>query len=324
MKNKKSVSLFSALLIIFFHLWINIGTSQAENFLKLTAYIGVDMFFFLSAYSLSRRETGGYFKFVLSRFCNVYIKYILFAFVAFFYSGWAIKRLLLVISGVELFVKGGGAFLWFVPAIMIVYIVFPLIKKLDLKNSILTFICSVIFWVILSLVFTNVFGYKEIFIFISRFPIILCGYYFGRYGIFEKITKNKWIQVLFGLALLSAGYVIIYFCAYKNKLQVPFYDTFYITTIPATLGLIMLVSLLPEFKLIKWLGSSTLEMYAIQMIFGYKFANNMFKVTKNVLFTNFLTILFVIITACITHYFIEICVKLVYSIKRKSNKFGDR
>ena len=52
MKNKKNVMLYAALLILIFHLWVNItertsNLFQYENFLRLICYIGVDLFFFL-------------------------------------------------------------------------------------------------------------------------------------------------------------------------------------------------------------------------------------------------------------------------------------
>ena len=48
MKNKKSIMAFAALQILIFHLWINLSSSEIENFIKQISYIGVDIFFFLS------------------------------------------------------------------------------------------------------------------------------------------------------------------------------------------------------------------------------------------------------------------------------------
>ena len=108
MENKKSIMVFSALQILIFHLWIYIGTSDIEQFIKQTAYVGVDIFFLLSAYSLAKyNKPVKYFKFVWSRFKLVYLKFILFAIVAFFYSSWSITRLINVLISKELFVKGG-------------------------------------------------------------------------------------------------------------------------------------------------------------------------------------------------------------------------
>ena len=74
--------------ILIFHLWINISSSEIENFIKQISYIGVDIFFFLSGYSLYRSDTGNYFQFIGNRFRTVYSKFILFALIAAWVNKW--------------------------------------------------------------------------------------------------------------------------------------------------------------------------------------------------------------------------------------------
>ena len=81
MKNKKAIMFFSSLLILIFHLWINIfdrasNLFEVENFLRQLCYIGVDIFFFLSCYSISKHEIKDYKKFICSRFIKVYLVFI--------------------------------------------------------------------------------------------------------------------------------------------------------------------------------------------------------------------------------------------------------
>ena len=135
MANKKSIMAISALLILFFHFWVSVFRgNETELFLRQIAAVGVDMFFFVSAYSLGKNHIEKYGSFVFSRFQAVYLKFILFAIVAFVCAKWNFARLLRVIFAVELFQKGGGAFLWFLPAIMLIYVIFPLFQLLDNKN----------------------------------------------------------------------------------------------------------------------------------------------------------------------------------------------
>ena len=122
MKNKRNIMLFSALQILIFHLWIPITNSNLEFFVKQTAYMGVDIFFLLSGYSLGLKKIENYARFVISRFNVVYVKFILFSLVFCLINNTGVIRFLKIISGVELFERGGGAFLWFVPGIMIFYI----------------------------------------------------------------------------------------------------------------------------------------------------------------------------------------------------------
>lgn len=309
MKNKKSIMVFSALQIIIFHLWIcTPGRIGIELFFKQTAYIGVDIFFLLSAYSLAQKTVDNYGRFVLSRFKAVYLKFILFAIVAFVYEKWEPVYFLKVITGVDLFEKGGGAFLWFLPAIMLFYLFFPLLQKCDNKNRIVTLIVIVLVWAGVAYIVTKHTDNNQIFIYWNRIPVFLTGYYLANYKDRLDNTRLKLIQ---GIILTVTGTYILYKFAYSTKLQFPFTDMFYVTVIPASIGYSLLVSFIPEIKPIKWLGSSTLEMYAMQMIFGYDMANKLLMLTKNIFITNICSVLFVLISATAIHYLYEFIYKRI-------------
>lgn len=79
--------LFSAIQILIFHLWVFVWQNNViESFIKQTAYIGVDTFFFISAYSLGKKEGKYDLRFLYNRFVNIYIKFIVFALVACIYA----------------------------------------------------------------------------------------------------------------------------------------------------------------------------------------------------------------------------------------------
>lgn len=309
MKNKKSIMAFAGILIIIFHLWIlPPGKIGIEAFIKQTAYIGVDIFFLLSAYSLSCRNVEGYGSFVFSRFMTVYFRFILFAVFTFFYEGWKPVYLFKVITGIDLLERGGGAFLWFVPAIMLFYLVFPFLQKYDKKNRFATLLIIILVWSGTGLLVTKFTQYKQMFIFWNRIPIFLIGYYLGVYK--DRIANSKH-KLFFGITLSVVGIYLLYIFAYNFKLNAPIADMFYATVIPAGVGLSMLVDFVPEFKPVKWLGSSTLEMYALQMIFGYTVANKLLIMTKNIILTNIITVLFVLILATVIHYIYDAIYKKI-------------
>lgn len=300
MQNKKSVMAFSALQILIFHLWIfSANASEIEIFLKQIAYLGVDIFFFLSAYSLASRSVDNYKEFIYSRFKSVYLKFILFALIAFIHNKWTLTKLIKVILSIELFEKGGGTFLWFLPAIMCFYLLFPLFQKFDNKNRKLTLTVVSISWLIISCIITRYTGYKSMFIFWNRIPIFLIGYYMYSYK--DKLNiKNK---MILSIGLIIIGLYIAYKFGYKLKLQYPFVDMFYIMVIPLSIGLTLLVDFIPSNnKLISWVGNSTLELYAIQMIFGYDLCNIILIKTKNIMMTNVITLLSVLVISIIIHY----------------------
>lgn len=309
---------FSAMQIMIFHLWVYIFRgNELEIFLRQTAFVGVDIFFFLSAFSLGSREIAGYKSFMSNRFKAVYLKFFIFAVVAYIYKKWSLGYFFQVITGIDLIKKGGGAFLWFLPAIMVFYAIFPLIQRCDRKNRIVTFLTMIGIWLVAGLVLTMQKKCGQIFIFWNRIPIFMLGYYcaafekvrvlFGeqadnsenvREGACKERSGNtasiNTIRGIIGVILTVTGFIMAYFFAYKLRLQVPVKDMFYITVIPVSVGLVLLVGMIPEIKAIQVIGAATLEIYAVQMIFGYDIANKFLMLSKNNVVTNLVTMLVVV------------------------------
>lgn len=316
MKNKKSIMAFSALQILIFHLWVYIlKNNEIEIFLKQASSIGVDIFFLISAYSLSSRNVNHYGKFLLFRFKAVYVKYILFAIAATIYASWSVERLIQVITAQELFSKGGGSYLWFLPAIMIFYMVFPLFQRCENKHKIITPLATTVIWIVVAYIITNNTDLRQLAIIWNRVPVFLVGYYLFKLNKVTHVFDNKKYKLVVGIVLTLVGAVLIYNYAFKVKLQVPFRDMFYLTVIPASIGLTMLLDFIPENKVIKWLGSSTLEIYAIQMTFGYDIANKLIRLTDNMLVYNILMLVSILFISVVTHYCYEYIMKKVGNIK---------
>lgn len=299
MQNKKTIMAFSAILILIFHLWINVTDTRIEIFLRQLSVIGVDIFFFVSSYSLGKRKNIEYKSFIKNRFQKVYLKFIILSIIGMFIFNWNIKKFITIILGIELLTKGGGSFLWFLPGIMLIYIILPLYIKLDSKHpkiAPLIVIASEIFLTTIISCFTN---YQEIFILTNRIPIILLGYYFAKHHIFEylKTTKKKyWLTTIITLTL---GIIISYLVNIYHFRLDWFKDVFYILYIPLIIGFILLIDSIKENKISKLIGSITLELYGIQMIFGFKIANDILGYTKEKLISNITTILILIIIASI-------------------------
>jgi len=304
MKNKKTIMFFSALLIVIFHMWIYVlGRNPVEMFLKQISYIGVDIFFLLSGYSLGKRRVDRYGAFMLNRVKSVYLKFAVFSIVAFLFTGgkdYAAKAgtLLRTLGFVDLFKNGGGAFLWFVPAIMLFYAIFPVFQWADEKNRKRTAIMVCLIWAVIAVLFTYIFKVKTIFIFWNRLPVFLIGYYL--YSLEDTLADDN-LRLLLGVLLTVIGGVLVYFFAYNRKLQTPITDMFYLMVIVLAVGLTFLVSFIPEGKWIKIFGSATLEMYAFQMIFGYKIANAVIKYVKVPLATNIIVIIIILAASVLIH-----------------------
>lgn len=301
MKNKKVIMSFSALMIIIFHLWINITKPNTniyliETYLRYIGYIGVDIFFFLSAYSLASNEIDNYLNFIFKRFKKIYLKFIIFGVIAFFFNKWSFLKLLKIIFGIEFLTKGGGSFLWFIPAIMIIYVFLPLYKKLDNKYRVITPIITIITYLILVITL-SINKKTTLLIFINRIPIILLGYYFSKLKIFEKLQKNNLLYYCIALCLTIFGLFFNYYLYLNHFYLSYFQDIFYVLSIPLIIGVILLLDKIKSNKLFNYLGSITLEVYAIQMIFGYYLTGKLVKIISNSFLTNIISIVIVILIA---------------------------
>ena len=292
--NKKFLQVIAAFQILFFHLWAPITSTQIEQFVLKTAYVGVDMFFFLSAYSLAGREID-YVPFLKDRVLKLYAKFAFFVLImALFSKSFGVIRAVKSLTFIEFFQKGGGAFLWFIPAILILYIIYPLFLK---WNSRLKVIWVLLIWLVAGVFSEHVLSYTAVFIFTNRIPVILAGYLFKTY-----CTENNNLRHSF-IVLIPLGALLLYMYGFKVRLNFPIKDMFYVLAIPSVIGLVMLSSYVKKCAVTDSLGSITLELYAVQMIFGQRilmWAYNVFN--KNALLTNiFVTGVMLLLAYIISH-----------------------
>ena len=295
--NKKFLQVIAAFQILFFHLWAPLTSTQIEQFILKTAYVGVDMFFFLSAYSLAGREID-YVPFLKDRVLKLYAKFAFFTLImALFSKSFGVIRAVKSLTFIEFFQKGGGAFLWFIPAILIFYAVYPLFLK---WNSRFKVIWVLLIWLTGSVFAEHVLSYTAVFIFTNRIPVILAGYLFKTY-----CTKNNNLRRSF-IVLIPLGVLLLYMYGFKVRLNFPIKDMFYVLAIPAVIGLVTLSSYVKKYAVTESLGSITLELYAVQMIFGQRiliWAYNVFN--KNALLTNIFVTGVMLLLAYIISYVIK-------------------
>ena len=301
--NKKFLQVIAAFQILFFHLWAPITSTQIEQFVLKTAYVGVDMFFFLSAYSLAGREID-YVPFLKDRVLKLYAKFAFFVLImALFSKSFGVIRVVKSLTLIEFFQKGGGAFLWFIPAILILYIIYPLFLK---WNSRFKVIWVLLIWLTGSVFAEHVLSYTTVFIFTNRIPVILAGYLFKTY-----CTHNNNLRRSF-IVLIPLGVLLLHMYGFKVRLNFPIKDMFYVLAIPTVLGLVTLSSYVKKYAVTESLGSITLELYAVQMIFGQRilmWAYNVFN--KNALLTNIFVTGVMLLLAYIISYVIKRCERLI-------------
>lgn len=287
MKSKKAIMGLAALLIVIFHFYIPLNGNAVEIFISKTAYIGVDLFFLVSAASLSKREKIEYGSFLRNRLLAVYVPFVFFAIVCAFFQKWKILTFLKVIVGISFFERGGGSFLWFLFAIMLFYLLVPGLLFFKRRLGWLAFALMLLVWAGLAALLQYGFEYTSVFILWNRLPIFLLGLYYEMIvELLARHLKVKWIY-LPGLTLLFCiGLVLLYLFGMKTRLQIPFADMYYILAIPMVTAIAGFFELgyrrtCMRLRVLEWIGNISLEIYGLQMIFGYDLESLLLKKTQN-------------------------------------------
>lgn len=283
--NKHFLQFVAALWILLFHLWIPVTGGGVENFILKIGYVGVDIFFFTSAYFLAGKDIR-YPQLIANRFINIYLKFALFVLIAALYKDIQIGRALKQLLMIEFFEKGGGSFLWFLPAIFLFYLAYPLFVKWDSRYK--TIIVLAV-WLVLGLVLDKLLGYDKMFIFINRIPAMLAGYWL------KKKPLPNWVL----LPMLPVGIVLVYLCGYTNKLNVPFSEVYFAVGLVLALGIVGVSCYVPEGKVWHVLSVGTLELYGLQMVFGYRLVRVLYEWTGSAVLTNGLMVVILFTSAII-------------------------
>lgn len=276
--SKRVIAFAAALQILLYHCWIPVfsyGTAlgAVERFLVASTYCGVDIFFFISAYSLVSRPVEDYKAFLVKR---------------------AVKLLPLFIIALIF-----GHFLWFIPAIMIMYIVLPPMYRVCKKRPGISFALLFIGWAVLVYLVLGVLRPTQDFgIFLFRIPSIILGAYAT--GFLNRLSRSN--SLLLGSVMSVVGLVLIYNFGYLERLNFPYRGTFYLTGIPLMLGMVLILNPLAanrEHRVIGYLGSITLELYFAQMVLGTPLVRLFYSLTGSRIFTNIAVIAAVAVIAAL-------------------------
>ncbi len=303
LQTKKSIMAVAALLIAVYHLWIPVFPAggmpgQVERFVVATGYIGVDLFFFLSAYALTFSDLRSKRSFIGRRVVRVYPLFLLFCAAALALGQLSPSRFFATALFLDFIKNGGGSFLWFVPALLLLYLAFPFCAAaLSGHSPAKRLAISMSAWVALMAVTAyGLRGIVDVSIFLCRVPVILLGVFFAEY---EGAWPAK-RRIATGAALFVPGIALVYQFGYRSKLTVPFDGMFYVAALPCVLGLLLLLD--AAFQDHAWgavdaLGSATLEMYCLQMLAGGALVNALFRLTHAKLLVNALSLAALILCA---------------------------
>lgn len=317
-KYRSSLMGFAALWILLFHEWLPVFTnyrllSLGERFIKRIGFCGVDIFLFLSGigmvYSLERSKS--LYSFYLKRIKRILFPFIAIAIFRCCLEDWTFSTFIKNISGINFYTESILSFLWFVPAIITFYLVFPFYYRLFAKssNKFIFTLCTLTIWLIASLVLRETMR-KDLFGFTNRIPIFVIGVFTGWLSQNKKISFDK-LTWLFMFLLLFLGLYLSFLTNYRDMyLLVPISNC----CIPNILISISLPFLLLGFfdwisqirgvekagagliKLLSFYGTFTLELYCVQEWLGGIIMSKLIDHCHNLLI-NIIILLFLTLTA---------------------------
>lgn len=281
----------SALWVFFFHIMETVITADhpaaawTEARIKRFGYCGVDIFFLLSGlgltYAISKSKLP---VFYYRRIKRILLPFVAVALLKAKSDGWSVKWFFEVISGKAFYTVSIYMFLWFVPAILTLYLVFPL-YWLGFRKTGAWFWTStmLLVWFITMLVLRDRIR-GDMFGFLNRIPVFMLGVLLG-YLTREKrdmvFRRRVWLPVtlvfVLGLYLLEIsnfnGYYIL----------LPSSNCFLPTLLTAVSLPFLLAKLLNEMEsrrvlcvpgkilngFLKFYGLFSMELYCIQeWLFG--------------------------------------------------------
>lgn len=306
LKSKKSIMGIAAMLILIYHIFpLQQGGGIFNTSLKFivsNAYIGVDIFFFLSAYMIYFSDTSKCWSFLKKKFKRIYPLFIFSCLIYFLMGKISFAKVIPTLFGIDLVKSGGGSFLWFLPAVFLLYIFAPfylkLLKKVGNERGLLI---SILIWCALIILLEKNYQNAPFNIFLARLPIIFIALSLAKYE--GKIKKSK--EVVLGMLLTVLGLFAMWKFVFISKLD--FYRTgyYYILAIPLVIGLILLLDSIYDKKpgkITGFFGQLSLELYCCQMIFGSMIFGYLKKFTENGILTFTLTLAFIVVISYILYY----------------------
>ncbi len=279
----------AALLIYVNHIWNPVLTKvpvigQVELFIKNAGYGGVDLFFFLSGTGLIFSiEKGTVFCFYGRRIKHIVIPFWATGIVYAMVKPWTLRQLIANITGYSFVTESMYSFLWFVPAIAILYLLFPLYHWIFMKarnKLFFTLLVLEIWWVVTmrlgGILRADLYGFT------NRIPVFLLGVLFGYYCK-EKSFELTLDHILCMAGTLVLGIILLYMCIYSGfYILVPISGCCLPTLLVAISGLPLLAMLFEQVskingirmigkgvkKVLTFYGSISLELYCVQELIG--------------------------------------------------------
>lgn len=271
----------AAFWIVLIHCWLLIVPNHAilgaiEGFVKWNGTIGVEIFLFLSGMGLTYSiRKGSLRSFYAGRLKRILLPYWVMMPLIAAAENWEPGKLLRVFTGISFFTENIMVCLWYIPAAILLYAVFPVYHRLLMRAKDKTAFTGLALcvWMCSVIVLRNVMR-SDVWVMYHRIPSFLLGIWIGEIGRERELTM-RWEHWL--LCVVSAGMGWMLRTAVNRGLveliPMGYFVAETFIAVPLCLLLAALFSLLESDALRKWLGwpvkiltffgTFTLELYCI-------------------------------------------------------------
>ena len=207
---RSAVMGIAALWVMLLHCWIRIVPKRPvlgaiENLIKWNGTLGVEIFFFYSGLGLTyaiRNGTLG--QYYVKRLRRVIFPYWFMVAVHAGSWGWSFSETIKIASGFSFFTESIFALLWFVPAIFLLYMVFPAYHRLMMRCGDKTAftLCTLIVWLCASILLRETLR-EDVWCMTNRIPCFLLGVWIGEVSRERDIhlTRTHWLLFVLSIAM---------------------------------------------------------------------------------------------------------------------------
>lgn len=276
--NRSKIMGVASLWILIFHCWLPVLNnhnclSNMEIFIKKIGFCGVDIFLLLSGMGLVNSLKFGKKHYYYNRFKKILLTYIISSFFAIIIYKWNLLQAIQKIFFYNYFKGDIYSYLWFVPTIIIFYLLFPIYYKLFdySKNKNYFIILSIGIWFVIAYLLK---GYINEIIYgiINRIPIFITGIWLSWFAK-EKKFKFKKIFLIINVAILIIGLQLSYLTTFKDYyILLPISNSLINYPIALTLTILLaeifsLCSIKCINSFFEFYGTISFQLYCIQETF---------------------------------------------------------
>lgn len=280
-KYRPQIMGFAALWILVYHEWQLLSPAwsapyYAERFIKDIGFIGVDMFLLLSGMGLSYAVRRHPLKeFYRRRFSRLVLPVLAAGVLRVPISRWTLGYFARCLSGYSFLTGNVTAFIWYVYAIAIFYLFFPLYWYFFSKsgNKYFFFAAALAVWAAAVFLLKNSLS-DTAWLVMNRVPVFLLGTLFGWMEQNGKAANVKTPPAVIGsLIALVVGLALEFVCSvYGTKLLVPM-PTVFLPALMVGVSAVLLLAAAFERrgsggKVLGFFGGLSLELYCLQEVLG--------------------------------------------------------